>query len=342
MQNTGYLLINLGTPDAADVPSVRRYLNEFLMDKYVIAAPWLVRRLLVSLVILPFRPRKSAEAYASIWRPEGSPLLTNSLAMTGALEERMGAPVELGMRYGQPSIADAVAKLKSRQVEEIVVLPLYPQFADSTITTSVHRASSEIGQTPHRIVPPFYKHPAFIEAQTHLIRNALPANWDHLLLSFHGLPEQHLRNADPTGAHCLSTAECCQVESPAHATCYRHQAITSSQAITAALDIPDSRYSISFQSRLGRIPWLRPYTDEVLADLPRQGVKHLVVACPAFVADNLETLEEINMQGRETFLEAGGTEFTLIPCLNADAKWVAALATILAPYTEAAKDRTSS
>ena len=342
MHKTGYLLINLGTPAAADVPSVRRYLNEFLMDKYVIATPWLVRRLLVSLVILPFRPRKSAEAYASIWGPDGSPLLTNSLALTAALKGQINAPVELGMRYGQPSIADAVAKLKSSGAEEIVVLPLYPQFADSTITTSVHRARSEIGQTPHQVVPPFYSHPAYIEAQADLIGKALPDDWDHLLLSFHGLPEQHLRKADPTGNHCLNAPDCCSVESPAHSTCYRHQAITTSQAIAARLGIPDTRYTISFQSRLGRIPWLRPYTDEVLAQLPDKGVQHLVVACPAFVADNLETLEEINMQGRQTFREAGGSAFTLIPCLNADPDWVDALAAILGPYTDAANTRTSS
>lgn len=329
MQKTGYLLINLGTPDGPTPAAVRRYLNEFLMDKYVIATPWILRRLLVSLVILPFRPRRSAEAYAKIWSSEGSPLLLHSTALAQKLALELDAPVELGMRYGQPSIRDAAAKLREKNVDDIVVVPLYPQFADSSVTTSVVKASLEIGSIPHRFLPPFYNDPGYIAALAKLIGAHLPREWDHLLLSYHGLPEQHLEQADPTSGHCLKTEECCSRPSAAHKTCYRHQAFATSQALAEQLGLTVDQYTVSFQSRLGRLPWLRPYTDEMLAELPQKGVQRLVVACPAFVADNLETLEEIAMQGKEIFLGAGGTSFDVVPCLNDDPEWVAALAHLL-------------
>lgn len=327
-QQIGYLIINLGTPDSPTVPDVRRYLNEFLMDPYVIAVPWLIRRLLVSLVILPTRPKNSAHAYQQIWDERGSPLLFHSDDLRSALAEQLQAPVALGMRYGNPSIEHAVNELKSQGVTKIVVAPLYPQFADSTTTTCLEH----IQQFAHGLeltpLPPFYDDPAFVAPLAKTVSASLPDQWDHLLLSYHGLPERALTKTDPTGQHCLSE-NCCEKQSPAHATCYRHQAFATSQALAKHLKLEADQYTVSFQSRLGRLPWLRPYTDEVLAELPTRGVKHLVVACPAFVADNLETLEEIGMQGQETFQQAGGETFTLVPCLNATPEWVAGLATLL-------------
>ncbi len=343
MQKTGILLVNLGTPASPTTADVRRYLNEFLMDPYVLGAPWPIRRLIVSAFILPFRPKASAEAYASIWTDEGSPLMVYSEALSQAMQQRTSTPIVLGMRYGEPSLATALDTLKNADVERLLVVPLYPQYADSTVTTIV--------ETVHNIappgmdiefLPPFYNERSYQKALADHVQRHLPADIDHLLMSYHSLPEYHLTKADPTGKHCLASADCCERESPAHATCYRHQVFVTSHALAADLGLSAEQYSVSFQSRLGRIPWLQPYTDTVLASLPERGVRKLAVVCPAFVADNLETLEEIGIQGRETFLEAGGEAFHLIPCLNDDAVWVDALSQLLTPYMETASLETSA
>ncbi len=357
---------------------VRRYLNEFLMDPYVLTAPWPLRRLIVSGFILPFRPKRSAAAYASIWTDEGSPLLHHTERLGQAVGERAGRPCQVAMRYGAPSIASALDKLQSEGCTELLLVPLFPQHADSTRTTAIEAVRKRLPTDMRlKVLPPFYQRPEYIECQARLIERHLPPNWDHLLLSYHGLPEQHITRADPTGAHCLASEDCCERASPAHATCYRHQCYATARAIARRLGadggnvgeaptpaekikqtfefagptggspqlaetaagaaetggktgahhlLGDGRVSVSFQSRLGRLPWLRPYTDQVLAELPSQGVRRLAVYCPSFVADNLETLEEIGIQGRETFLQAGGESLTLIPCLNATPEWVQALA----------------
>lgn len=340
----GYLILNLGTPASPTEQDVARYLNEFLMDPYVVALPWPLRRLLVSAVILPRRPKASAEAYEKIWTERGSPLLYHTSDLVDALRGRLNEPVEVAMRYGDPGIEEGIARLREQGATRIVLAPLYPQYADSTTTTSVVRVRELAGDMEVVPLAPFYDEDAFIEPSARIIADALPAQWDHVLFSYHGLPERALKKTDPTGDHCLSE-NCCETASPAHATCYRHQVFETSKALAGRLGLNLDQYTVSFQSRLGRLPWLRPYTDEVLADLPGQGVQHLVVACPAFVADNLETLEEIGMQGRETFLDAGGSSFTLVPCLNADAQWVAGLADLLsraADQTSGASAQTSS
>jgi ferrochelatase len=339
--DVGYLLINLGTPESPEVADVRQYLNEFLMDPYVLDAPWPIRRLIVSGFILPFRPRNSAEAYAKIWTSSGSPLLQESLALGRALAVEMNAPVELGMRYGKPSVASAIEKLEDAGVRELVVVPLYPHHADSTVTTSIEHVKQSGVRLPWRINPPFYADPRYIAAQAQVIEDALPDRWDHLLLSYHGLPERHITRADPTGKHCLASPDCCDQPSPAHATCYRHQCFATSRLLARRLNLGSDAFTVSFQSRLGRLPWLRPYTDQILAELPAKGVAHLVIACPAFVADNLETLEEIGMQGRETFMQAGGKSFHLVPCLNDRSDWIAALAAMLQDQTASASAKTS-
>ena len=326
----GILLVNLGTPASAGARDVAAYLREFLMDGHVLDLPPWLRRLVVTGLILPFRPRRSARAYARIWDAAGpgtgSPLLHFSRLCRDRLAEVVDIPVALAMRYGEPGIPEAMAKLAAAGAEEILLLPLYPQHADSTRTTSIAAARAALpAGTRLRVFPPFFDRLVYLEAQAGVIAESLPERWDYLLFSFHGLPERHVRKADPTGNHCLRRVDCCEAHSPAHATCYRHQAYRTSALLAQRLQAGPDRYGVSFQSRLGRAPWLTPYTDGELRALPGRGVRHLVVACPAFVADNLETLEEIGIAGREIFLAAGGATFTLAPCLNASPEWIGAL-----------------
>ena len=329
----GILLVNLGTPKSPEVADVRRFLNQFLMDPYVLDVPWFVRRLIVSCFILPFRPARSAAAYASIWGPEGSPLLLHSRALETSIANQFPFACALAMRYGEPSIKTKLTELRDQGVRDLLLVPLYPQHADSTRTTSIEAVQQQVADETTdtdrmtvRVLAPFFDRPGYINSIAAIIDEHLPNEWDHLLLSYHGLPERHITRADPTGSHCLNSDDCCTTASPAHDSCYRHQSYRTSRLLAERLQITDARYSVSFQSRLGRLPWLTPYTDEVLEKLPDRGIKRLVVACPAFVVDNLETLEEIGIRGRETFIAAGGTELTLVPCLNDNADWVKALA----------------
>lgn len=323
----GILLVNLGTPKSPSVPDVRRYLGEFLMDPYVIDAPWPVRKLIVSLFILPFRPKNSAHAYASIWDEQtGSPLLHESRLLEQGVSQQTDLPCALAMRYGEPSIEQGLAQLQSQEVDEVLLVALYPHHADSTRTTTIERTRELLPPGMQlTTLPPFYSDPDYISALAASLTPHLAEPFDHLLLSYHGLPERHLTVADPTGKHCLASATCCDDASEAHATCYRHQILQTSKHLQHALAVPQEKLSISFQSRLGRLPWLTPYTDVRLAELAASGVERLVVACPAFLADNLETLEEMGLQGRKTFEDAGGKSFTLVPCLNANQDWVQTL-----------------
>jgi ferrochelatase len=333
MSDHALILVNLGSTPSTQVKDVRQYLNQFLMDRYVIDLPWPIRRMLVSL-ILRSRPAASAAAYQSIWWPEGSPLLVISERLRAKLAEQWaGAPVKLAMRYGQPSIQSILQDLAKDGIKTATLVPLYPQFADSTVTTVLDEARRTIRQQalPLRldVIPPFFDQPDYMAALAASIRPSLASAYDHLLLSYHGLPERHIRKADPSGCHCLATADCCQTASDEIlGSCYRAQCVRTSAQLAAALGIPDGQWSMSFQSRLGKAKWIEPYTDETLKKLGQQGVKHLLVACPAFVADCIETLEEIGIRGKETFREAGGEELTLIPCLNDQPHWVSTLAKI--------------
>jgi ferrochelatase len=347
---TGYLLVNLGTPASTRVADVRAYLGEFLTDPYVITLPTPLRQILVRAVILPFRPKRSAEAYAKIWNAAGpdtgSPLLHYSRTLHRALCESIGsAPCELAMRYGTPGIDAAIERLLEQDVRRLKLLCLYPQHADSTRQTTIEAVAQRLPKDVSLdVIPPFFDDPDYLNVQADVIRRHLPADWDHLLMSYHGLPEAHLKRADPTGSHCLASEHCCETASIAHATCYRHQVRVTSARLAGILGLATDQWSISYQSRLGRLPWLAPYTDQVLTDLPDQGIRRLVVVCPAFVADNLETLEEIGMAGRELFLDAGGESFTLIPCLNDEPAWVSVLQGWLTgdgPQTSAARSDTA-
>ena len=302
------------------------------MDPFVIDSPWLVRRLVVSCFILPFRPRRSAKAYRSIWRQNGSgaPLLAHSEALHAALTRQSSAPISLAMRYGSPSIEAGVAELVEEGVDEILLMALYPQHADSTRTTTVARVRSALAQHNRsvalRVLPPFYDSGAYLDVLAEHTRQHLPQDIQLLLVSYHGLPERHITRADATGAHCLKVPNCCELPSEAHATCYRHQAYATSAALAERLNLPPDQIATSFQSRLGRLPWLEPYTDVMLRELPRRGITRIAVTAPAFVADNLETLEELDIRGREQFAAAGGESFTLLPCLNDNPAWVELLA----------------
>jgi ferrochelatase len=337
MSQPGVLLVNLGSPDSPSVKDVRRYLRQFLMDGRVLDLPYVPRFLLVHGCILPFRPRKSAEAYHKIWWPEGSPLVVISRRVCAAIQQRVPMPVELAMRYQNPSIAAALRHLAERGVDELLVIPLFPHYAMSSFETAVEEVKAlapkvEIRQL--RIAPPFFEQPDYVAALGASARPYLDRGYDHLLFSFHGLPERHLRKSDPTGRHCLQTPDCCETPSPAHATCYRAQCLRTVRAFVKETGV--THYSTAFQSRLGRDPWLKPYTDLELVRLAQHGVKRLLVICPAFVSDCLETIEEIGMRGKETFLQAGGTELTLIPCLNDHPRWLSALERMIATTYPAA------
>lgn len=327
MSKKAVLLVNLGSPEAPDEASLRPYLNQFLMDPYVIQLPWLLRRLLVSLFVLPKRPADSAKAYRSVWTEAGSPLLNLSRELLAAVRQQTDVPVEIAMRYGEPSIERVLEKLvKENGTEELLLIPLYPHYADSTVTTVIAETKRVIQVKGLNVrlntLPVFYEHPDYIDALLSSARPWLEQDFDHLLLSYHGLPELHLKKADPTGQHCLKVENCCQVPSPAHATCYRHQVMKTTEKFVAAAGLRPDQYSVSYQSRLGKAKWLEPGTEQRLKELGAQGTKKVLVMCPAFVTDCLETLEEIALQGAEVFQKAGGEQLTLIPCLNNHPQWV--------------------
>ncbi|MGO0306265.1 ferrochelatase [Endozoicomonas acroporae] len=327
MENRGVLLVNLGSPDSTSVEDVRNYLNEFLMDKHVIDLPWVIRRLILSLFILPSRPARSAEAYSAIWTEQGSPLIVNSEKCAEQLRERTSIPIELAMRYGKPDMAEGLSNLaKQPGIEEILLFPLYPHYAMSSVKTVIERAKSlmqEMGITlPLRVHPVFYDHDGYIEALVESAKPWLEKEFDHLVFSYHGVPERHITKDDPTGNHCLKDKSCCQKTSIAHKTCYRHQVYQTTEAFVEKAGIPIDKYSVGFQSRLGKAKWLEPNTLDVLKQLADQGARKVLVICPSFVSDCLETLEEIGIGAKEEFIKAGGESLELIPCLNDHPAWI--------------------
>ncbi|WP_066013090.1 ferrochelatase [Endozoicomonas atrinae] len=327
MENRGVLLVNLGSPDSTSVEDVRNYLNEFLMDKHVIDLPWVIRRLILSLFILPSRPARSAEAYRAIWTEQGSPLIVNSEKFTEKLRERTTIPVELAMRYGKPDMAEALKKLSQQPgIEEILLFPLYPHYAMSSVKTVIERTKSLMQEMnvniPLRVHPVFYDHDGYIEALVESAKSWLEKDFDHLVFSYHGVPERHIIKDDPTSNHCLKDKSCCQKTSIAHKTCYRHQVYQTTEAFVEKAGIPIDKYSVGFQSRLGKAKWLEPNTLDVIKQLADQGAKKILVICPSFVSDCLETLEEIGIGAKEEFIKAGGESLELIPCLNDHPAWI--------------------
>ena len=334
----GVLLMNLGSPDSTQVRDVKRYLDEFLMDGRVIDSPWLFRLLLVKGIIVPFRAPKSAEAYKKIWTSEGSPLIVITQQLQKALSSQVDMPVEIAMRYGNPSVASAFEKLKEQGVTEVISVPLYPHYAMSSYETAVEHAREVYKKKDYGFtldfIAPYYNEENYINALTESLRPYAGNEFDHFLFSYHGVPERHIFKGDITGAHCLKVPNCCEVDSPAHRQCYRHQCFVTTKIVAERLGIPKDKYSVSFQSRLGREEWLKPYTAVRLEELPHEGKKKVLVACPAFVSDCLETLEEIAVEGKHTFMNAGGEEFTMIPCMNVHPLWVKAIAKYVNEPTE--------
>jgi ferrochelatase len=328
-ETKGVLLLNLGSPERPEPDALRVYLKEFLMDERVLDYPAPVRSLVVNGFIMPTRPARSAEAYRSIWWPEGSPLVVLSTRTQQALQARTALPVALSMRYGRPTAADALAQLLDAGVRSIYAIALFPHYAMSTVESAVEKVREELAALDPNaellIHSPYYDDADYIHA---LVESARPhlQGAEHVLFSYHGLPERHIRKSDPTGAHCLHSADCCEVASAAHPTCYRHQILRTTQEVVGALNIPAERYSVSFQSRLGRDKWLQPSTEDKLAELAQRGVRELSVICPAFIDDCVETLEEIGIRGREIFLANGGKQFNLVPCINDHPAWIDALA----------------
>lgn len=341
---TGVLLVNVGTPDAPEPAAVRRYLREFLGDPRVLDMSALGRWALLNFIILPLRPRQSAHAYRQIWTKDGSPLLLESFALRDRLAERLGDgfAVEVGMRYGNPSLSRALLRLRQAGATRVVVAPLYPQAASATTGTSVEAAlrllADEWNVPPLTVLPPFFDHPGFIDAFATVGEPVIESfQPDYLLFSFHGLPQTHLLRSDPAALHCLSSEDCCDNPGPVSATCYRAQCFATARLLARRLGWSKERTTVSFQSRLGRTVWIRPYTEVVLQELAQKGVKRLAVFCPAFVADCLETLEEIGIRGRETFREAGGEELVLVPSLNASPRWIEALAGMIEGVSSATR-----
>jgi ferrochelatase len=330
MPKRAVLLVNLGSPESTAVPDVRRYLREFLGDDRVIDKPEsaFLRSVLVNRMIIPKREKNSAHAYEQVWTKEGSPLIAISNRVREKLATALaapkpgegGTPVYLAMRYGNPSVAAVIAQIVAAGVEELFLFPQYPHYAMSSYETVVVRVQEEIARQAPKLhvttVQPFFADPDYIHALHTVAVPHLAQGYDHVLFSYHGLPERHMRKADTSHAHCLTVPDCCNTCSPAHATCYRAQCFATTRALVAQAGIPADKHSISFQSRLAGEPWLSPYTDYEFVRLAKEGRKRLLVICAAFTADCLETIEEISGEGKAIFIGAGGENFSQIPCLN--------------------------
>ncbi len=338
----GVLLVNLGTPQAPHASAVRSYLREFLYDPEVIDVHPVARWFLLEAVILPFRPAKSAEAYQKIWTEAGSPLLIESRSLEVKLRESLGseAIVELAMRYGEPSIRASIARLLAQGASRIFIAPLYPQYSAAATGSTLKASFAALNHLPVvpsvSTLPAFYDDPAFLDAFAERGRKLIAdERADHVLFSFHGLPERQIRKADSSGRHCLASSGCCDSIGPANRDCYRAQSFATARGIAQRLGLAEDGYTICFQSRLGRTPWIAPHTDVVIPELAAAGKKRLAVFCPAFVADCLETLEEISLRARDQFLGCGGESLTLVPSLNADDAWVSALAGLVRKHAGA-------
>lgn len=333
--STGVLLVNTGSSSAPRVPETRAYLRQFLSDPRIIDIPAWKRWLLVNLIILPTRPKKTAHAYAAVWTDHGSPLIAFSEDFRDALSARLdGAHVAIGMAYGAPSIGSAIDELIGRGIDRLVVVPMFPQYASATtgsVLEFVYKYCAKKWNVPHvTALPPYYDNADYLDAWRQVAEPELRAfQPDFVLLSYHGLPERQIRKGDASGQHCLQREDCCAREVPANRMCYRRHCMETSRHIVQALGLEPGRFRVTFQSRLGREPWLSPATDETIEELAKQGVKRLAVLSPAFTADCLETLEEIGIGGKENFLEHGGEAFHLVPSLNVHPGWVSAMEKML-------------
>ncbi len=338
------LLMNLGSPDSTEVKDVKRYLTQFLMDERVIDSPYLLRALLVKGIIVPFRTSKSAEAYRLIWSNECSPLIFLTKQLQQALKTNFDEPVEIAMRYGNPSAEYALDELykKKHDLKEVILFPLYPHYAMSSYETAVEEVKQVHKKKNYSFnlttIKPFYNNALYINALAESVKPYVQNNFDKILFSYHGIPERHIKKSDTTGCHCLQVNDCCNVPSKAHAQCYRHQTMVTTNLVIETLKISKEKVEQTFQSRLGTDKWLLPYTAARLSELPKEGIKNLLIVCPAFVSDCLETLQEIAIEGKEIFIKAGGENLTLIPCLNIQPLWVQAVTAWIKDYVAGNKE----
>lgn len=326
-KTTGILLMNLGTPSASTSRKIKHWLVEFLMDEEVISLPWLLRTLLVRGIIQYTKSLSLSAAYSRIWTDEGSPLLVNMRELALRMEKLGGMKVVVGMRYGLPNLREAFARLHIKGIKNVLVAPLYPQYATATTRSGWNKAKqvAEEWDMSLTCLPPFYNDPGYTGALAKSIAEPL-ATCDALLFSYHGLPEQQVRRASPDCIlECTIDQDCCEGNRCAQATCYKYQAMATSKAVAKQLNLGGKPYFVSFQSRFGMAKWLQPFTAKMLAELPAKGITKLCVVSPSFVTDNLETLDELNIRGRKTFMDAGGSVFNFVPCLNAGEDWVMAL-----------------
>jgi ferrochelatase len=332
---TAVVLINIGTPDAPETGPVRRYLREFLSDPRVIDLPALLRALLLNLVILPFRPKRSAAAYRKVWTEAGSPLLVHARALERGLQARLPLiKTVTAMRYGSPSIAAAIEELVQAHCDQVVLVPLYPQHASASTGSALEACYRALGALPRvpsvTVLPELFNDPGFIGAICARFNDAVATQpFDHVLFSYHGLPLSQVQQTVVPSHRCLGAdgASCCDSLTEANSSCYRAQCIATTRMLAASLELHS--FSTSFQSRLGRAQWLLPNTEDHLRVLRSKGVSRLAVVCPSFVADCLETVEEIGVRAREQWTALGGASLTLVPCLNAYPKWIEALASAI-------------
>ncbi|MBU79675.1 MAG: ferrochelatase [Flavobacteriales bacterium] len=327
----GVLLVNLGSPDSPKKDDVKKYLDQFLMDERVIDFPKWFRTFLVRGIILNTRPKKSAEAYKKIWWKEGSPLIVLTELLMEKVKKNVSIPVEIAMRYGKPSIKEGLSLLNNRGVSDVLIIPLYPQFAMATTETILVLAekikNEFFPQMTFTSLPSFYNHPDYIRVLSNSIQEELIGkNWEHIIFSYHGVPERHIRKSDITKSHCKMDGVCCFKESPAHSYCYKHQCEKTTLEVARYLELKEGSYSTTFQSRVSILGnWLKPYTDKTVSSFAEKGYKEIAIVTPAFISDCLETLEEIGMEAAEDFEEKGGKKLHVIPCINDRDDWVKVL-----------------
>ncbi|NCN26925.1 ferrochelatase [bacterium] len=325
----GVLISNLGSPDDATPEAVDPYLKQFLMDPYVIDAIYPLRYILVNWLIVPKRKFESAEAYEQIWTKDGSPLVSSTRELTKQVRAKIqDGIVEFAMRYGQPSLDITLKKMIDRGVDDLLVMPLYPQYAWASTTSTEEECKRLLKKFKYKgklsFTPAFYKDPDYIQCAADIYKEELLKHevFDHYLFSYHGIPERHLKYTDPSKSYCLSKPDCCQIPCEANRNCYKHHCWVNTELISSALSLPPEKRSMAFQSRLGKDPWIKPFTDIELVKLAEKGVRRLAIFSPSFVADCLETIEELGMRGKEDFIKAGGKELLLVPSLNSHPRWV--------------------
>ena len=319
-KNEGVLLINLGSPKELSKKSVRQYLRVFLSDDNVVDLPKFFQQFILRLFILPFRPKNTLEAYEKIWTKEGSPLIISTESIANKLTKKTGWNVEYAMRYEEPSIEKALHKFKKKEINKIYVISLYPHNAMATTVTTeleTRNVAMNISNDFELIfTKPFFDNEEYINAMVNSIRPYVEnKSYDKIIFSYHGIPKRQAKKTDETGEHCFSTSNCCEIENDGSKDCYRSHTRIASDLTAKKLGLKDDQWEIAYQSRIGP-GWLTPFTDKRLAKLPEEGKDNIAILCPSFISDCLETLEEIDIRGRETFLKAGGKNMTYIPCLN--------------------------